>query len=67
VIAINTAPRFVETELRVESAPGNLELPFEHRTIETTGQGQWRERFAPYGVHVYTWGKSPAITLAGEN
>jgi hypothetical protein len=66
VIAINTSPRFVQTEIRAQSLPVELSLPFEGRTV-TTQDGRWSERFPPYGVHVYVWGRDPVIELARES
>jgi len=67
IIAINTAPRFVQTEVAADCAPSQLDAPFENRTVHCDKKGRWRERFEPYGVHVYTWGTPPEISLAREN
>src|SRR5205085_8335645 len=56
IIAINTSPRFVECELELANPPVEAKSPFENRAIQPDASGKWRERFPPYGVHVYTWG-----------
>jgi hypothetical protein len=66
VIAINTTPRFVQTVLHFEHGSGELTIPFEGRTIKPSPKGELPERFPPYGVHVYTWGPEPNVTLARE-
>jgi hypothetical protein len=66
VIALNTSPRFVQSEIQIEAAPGQLTLPFEGRTVQPSPKGQWLERFAPYGAHVYVWGAEPRVRLARE-
>ncbi len=65
-IAINTSPGFVQSELQLEKAPRALTLPFEGRNATPDSDGRWLERFAPYGVHVYTWGAEPVVKLARE-
>jgi hypothetical protein len=65
IIAINTSPRFVQTEIEAKQLPSEMPLPFEGRTV-TTENDRWSERFPPYGVHVYVWGKEPAVELARE-
>lgn len=66
VIAINTSPRLVQTSIQLHQPPGELNLPFEGRTVQLSTDGVWFERFAPYGVHVYTWGPDPQVQLARE-
>jgi hypothetical protein len=59
MIAINTSPRFVESELESAEVSSDAKLPFENRVIQQDGPGKWHERFGPYGVHVYVWGPEP--------
>ncbi len=66
VIALNTSPRFVQTDIQLAEVPGQLPLPFEGRTVQASASGQWFERFAPYAVHVYLWGPEPRLKLARE-
>jgi hypothetical protein len=40
--------------------------PFEARTLKPSPNGDLTERFPPYGVHIYTWGPEPNVTLARE-
>jgi hypothetical protein len=67
IITINTSPRFVQTTIQFDSHHGSMSLPFEGRTVEASPQGQWPERFAPYGAHVYLWGPEPTVRLARES
>lgn len=66
VIAINCSPAFVQSEIQVEGAPLSLALPFEGRAVQPDFRRRWSEGFAPYGVHVYTWGPEPKVKLARE-
>jgi hypothetical protein len=56
IIAINTSPKFVETTIQFDKAPGDLNRTFEGDNVKPGGGGRWTERFPPYGVQVYTWG-----------
>jgi hypothetical protein len=56
VIAINTTPKFVASELKAENIPSELKLQFENRVVPTK-DGRWKERFGPYEAHVYVWGE----------
>ncbi len=67
IIAINTSPKFVQSEMQLEDAPSELNLPFEARTAKPSAKGALTERFSSYGVHVYTWGTEPIVNLAREN
>ncbi len=67
IIAINTSPKFVQSEIQLEEAPAELNLPFEIRATKPSAKGELNERFSPYGVHVYTWGTEPVVSLAREN
>jgi hypothetical protein len=66
VITINTTPKFSQTTLHLTPAASKLTAPFENRTVEPSTKGELTERFSPYGVHVYTWGSEPTVTLARE-
>jgi hypothetical protein len=66
IIAINTTPKFVQTAIHLQDREKELTLPFESRSVKTSFKGEWNERFAPYGVHVYTWGPEPNVALARE-
>jgi hypothetical protein len=66
VIAINTTPKFVQTTLHLQQGADKIITPFEARTINPSPKGELIERFSPYGVHVYTWGPEPNVTLARE-
>ena len=66
IIAINTKPKFAQTTIHLSSSPPELSAPFEGRTPTIRQKNQLVERFSPYGVHVYTWGPEPNVTLARE-
>jgi hypothetical protein len=66
IMAINTTPRFVQGDIECSAAPGELQAPFEQRRIRMRVPGVWRERFAPYEAHVYTWGSTPEVDLFNE-
>jgi hypothetical protein len=66
VIAINTKPKFAKTMLQLPSSISELTVPFENRTLKLSSKSELTERFLPYGVHVYTWGPEPNVTLARE-
>jgi hypothetical protein len=66
MIAINTAPKAVRTTIKLDRELPDLQVPFEQRTAKPTAERTIRERFAPYGVHVYLWGQEPEISLARE-
>lgn len=63
-IMINTTPKF--TRALIHTGAAELMAPFEGRTIKPSAKGDVTERFSPYGVHVYTWGPEPNVTLARE-
>ncbi len=66
MIAINTSPKTVQTAIHLDSDAKEMTLPFEGRTITPSSKGDLSERFAPYGVHVYTWGPEPSVVLARQ-
>ena len=67
MIAINTSPKFIQSAIQLEDAPPELNLPFEARTAKPSPKAVLSERFSPYGVHVYTWGSEPSVSLARED
>jgi hypothetical protein len=66
VIAINTTPKFVQTTIHMKNGVSEIMAPFEGRSMKPSPKGEIKERFSPYGVHVYTWGPEPNVTLARE-
>ncbi len=66
IIAINTTPKFAQTTLHLPRSASELTAPFESRTVKPSTKGELTERFPPYGVHVFTWGPEPNVTLARE-
>jgi hypothetical protein len=66
IIAINTAPKVVQTTIKLDRDLPDLQVPFEQRTARPTAERSISERFAPYGVHVYLWGPEPQVNLARE-
>jgi len=66
VIAINTSPKSVQTTIHADGAAKEMTTAFERRSVKRGAQGEWTERFSPYGVHVYIWGDEPNIQLARE-
>ena len=53
LVAVNPSMASVESELRCPELPTELAVLSENRTVRPTG-GVIRDRFEPYGVHVYT-------------
>ena len=66
IIAINTSPRFVHAAIKLPWPLEGVEAPFEGRMARPSPAGELVERFAPYGVHVYTWGPEPTVRLARQ-
>jgi hypothetical protein len=59
IIAVNTTPKFVETNLHLEEHTPELTLLFEARHAQPSPHDTLKERFAPYEPHVYVWGPTP--------
>ncbi len=66
IIAINTTPKFAHSTIQLKDGIVELTVPFEGRTTKASPKNELNERFPPYGVHVYTWGEQPNVTLARE-
>lgn len=64
MIAVNTTPKELATTIRSGSLPAEVSATFENRQATVSADHALVEQFGPYGVHVYTWGAPPAVTLA---
>ena len=53
LVAVNASQRPTESTLSCEGLPAKLHVLSEDRTVHTTGDSI-RDRFEPYGVHIYT-------------
>lgn len=64
IIAVNTKPTFVNTEIVVPGLPVNeLGMPLSCRKV-SMAVGKLRDTFGPYEEKVYTWGPEPVVDLA---
>jgi hypothetical protein len=66
IIAVNTTPKFVQAAIHFEGSAKEFDAPFEARKTKLSSKDELRERFSPYGVHVFTWGPEPEVSLARE-
>ena len=61
IIAVNTGPKFVQTELNVRGlGDAKIEMAFERRDVQARDE-KWTDRFGPFEERVYVVGQEPQV------